>query len=327
MKRSLFVVFCLMLITPVFAQNAGSPVDQAQPQTTPATALDSQTNRVTLELKDLYIRAALEYLFRGSGYNYVVAASVPQNATVMSISLRGCSFELALKSLCKSVDPPLTYHKEGDLYVITGSPIINGDQGTETASSDTAPMTGRIPAMRVSDAIEKIGVGWSFKNQALADVQMPGVIFDACPKDLAVAITLASAGLKYPTDGSKVISSKGSVNLSEVYQWGSVLPGTVSIGAYKSAGGSWRYTVLSSGAPIIYLLESLFKTARIGYVCGKVTTTGQPVISAQLYDMEFDQVLGNILASVGYGYRRTGTPATYVVGPTPLRPVPAVSKK
>ncbi len=78
---------------------------------------DKKELPVTLELKDVPIRAALDSLFMGRGLNFVMDQSVL--GTVSSVSLRDVSFEQALKVLLKAVDPPLVYRKDGDVYLIS----------------------------------------------------------------------------------------------------------------------------------------------------------------------------------------------------------------
>ena len=78
---------------------------------------DVKNQRITLVLKDTPIRAALESLFRGTGLNYVVDQNVQGN--VSSVSLRDVSFDVALRMLLRSVDPPLVYRKDGDVYLVS----------------------------------------------------------------------------------------------------------------------------------------------------------------------------------------------------------------
>lgn len=103
MKRSILVGMAVMLIA--FCAFAASAQD------------DSGLNRITLELKDTPVQQALETLFRGTGLNYVVDTSVQGN--VSSVSLRDVSFDVALKMLLKSVDPPLVFRKDGDVYLVS----------------------------------------------------------------------------------------------------------------------------------------------------------------------------------------------------------------
>lgn len=89
---------------------------------------DIKTQRITLELKDTPISFALETLFRGTGLNYVLDQNVV--GVVKSVSLKDVPFDQALRALLKSVDPPLTYRKDGDVFIITvkqdPKPVMDG---------------------------------------------------------------------------------------------------------------------------------------------------------------------------------------------------------
>lgn len=96
---------------------------------------DKSQQKITLELKDTPIRSALDTLFKGRGLNYVIDPTVGGN--VGSLSLRDVPFDVALKMLLKSVDPPLVYRKEGDVYLISVK--------KEQVYTDVPPTTTDIP--------------------------------------------------------------------------------------------------------------------------------------------------------------------------------------
>ncbi|MBI2842340.1 MAG: hypothetical protein HYX78_02970 [Armatimonadetes bacterium] len=76
-----------------------------------------KNQKITLELMDTPIRSALESLFKGTGLNYVLDASVA--GMVRSVDLKDVPFDQALKILLKIADPPLVYRKDGDVYLIS----------------------------------------------------------------------------------------------------------------------------------------------------------------------------------------------------------------
>lgn len=144
MERSIKIIVAMMLIVLL----AGT-VALAQE--------DKKDQPITLELKDTPIRSALDSLFMGRGLNYVVDQSVMGN--VSSVSLRDVSFEQALKVLLKSVDPPLVYRKDGDVYLIT----VKKDQPVEATNPLGTPQDFNITDEPIKDEdvkIEKIALNF-----------------------------------------------------------------------------------------------------------------------------------------------------------------------
>jgi hypothetical protein len=198
----------------------------------------SKRDQVSLEFKLTSIKTALDTFLQGQGVNYVIDQSVDPKATISSLKLQNMPFEQALKVMLKSVDPPLTYNKEGDTYHISTQrntspedsnpsnkkpnvPIINNIAELvkpTSISEDLDQVTLRIPPMSIKEAIEKIETGWTFKDK-LGDTQMPGASFYRFPKDAAVSMLLISAGLVPPTNDSKLVTTKGKADLSSYIQW------------------------------------------------------------------------------------------------------------
>jgi hypothetical protein len=88
----------------------------------PATAQSPAPDagkKVTVNLKDIPLRAGIEALFAGTGYQYAVnpdVANVPVN-----LNLRDVGLQSALRLLVRQaaiVQPGLTFNKDGDVFVI-----------------------------------------------------------------------------------------------------------------------------------------------------------------------------------------------------------------
>jgi len=75
--------------------------------------------KVTLNLKDIPLRAGIEALFAGTGYQYSVnpdVANVPVNLNIRDVGLQA-----ALRLLMRQAaiaQPGLTFSKEGDIFVV-----------------------------------------------------------------------------------------------------------------------------------------------------------------------------------------------------------------
>lgn len=94
---------------------------------------------ISLDLKDVDLRTAIESLFRNTGRNFAIDADVA--GVVPSVSFNNVSFDQALKSLTKSAG--LVYRVDGSIYVISKKPAASGIATTpivETPVIDT-PVT------------------------------------------------------------------------------------------------------------------------------------------------------------------------------------------
>jgi hypothetical protein len=86
---------------------------QAAPAAAPAAA--SQPAPITLSLRDLPLRTALEALFNGTGLQHAVEPAVPNYP--ITLDIRDVPFSTALRTLLR-LSPGVTYRKERDIYVI-----------------------------------------------------------------------------------------------------------------------------------------------------------------------------------------------------------------
>ena len=85
---------------------------------TETAAVEVAEDRVTLDLKDVSVRAAIEALFRNSGKNFAIDGNV--SGTISVLSFRDVPFKTALRNLTKSNG--LVHRQDGKLYVISKRP-------------------------------------------------------------------------------------------------------------------------------------------------------------------------------------------------------------
>src|SRR5713226_7644314 len=93
---------------------------QAQNQTAPPAAsatgaARAEPAKVTLSLRDVPLRTALQTLFEGSGLQHAVEPAVPNYP--ITLDIRDVAFNTALRTLLR-LAPQVTYRKEGDIFVI-----------------------------------------------------------------------------------------------------------------------------------------------------------------------------------------------------------------
>jgi hypothetical protein len=70
---------------------------------------------VTLSLRDVPLRTALQMLFQGSGLQHAVEPAVPNYP--ITLDIRDIPFPTALRTLLR-LAPQVTYRKEGDVYIV-----------------------------------------------------------------------------------------------------------------------------------------------------------------------------------------------------------------
>ena len=84
-----------------------------------ATEIRAETQeRVTLDLKDVSVRSAIEALFRNSGKDFAVDGDV--SGTISVLSFKDVPFKTALRNLTRSNG--LVHREDGGLYVISKRP-------------------------------------------------------------------------------------------------------------------------------------------------------------------------------------------------------------
>ena len=92
MKKLVALLVCLVVCSPVFAQN------------------------ISVDLKDAPVRTTLEMMFKQAGIkNYVIENSV---AGFITMKLEDQPFENSLKLVMRAATVPLTYTKENDVWIV-----------------------------------------------------------------------------------------------------------------------------------------------------------------------------------------------------------------
>ena len=87
---------------------------------------------VSLELKDIDVKSAIESLFRNTGKNFAIEPDVV--GTIPSMSIKDVRFDIALKSLTKTAN--LVYRIDNDIYLISKRPVLAPQTAVENAAVD-----------------------------------------------------------------------------------------------------------------------------------------------------------------------------------------------
>jgi hypothetical protein len=132
---------------------------------TPVFAQQATERQVTVNLRDLPLRAAIDALFAGTGYQYSVNPDV-QNVPV-NLNVRDLGLQPALRLLLRQAavaQPGLTVSKEGDLFVVKVRREAPAGTAVEEAppefSSDSAEFTWeKIPVQFNNVAVFVLAFG------------------------------------------------------------------------------------------------------------------------------------------------------------------------
>jgi type II secretory pathway component HofQ len=101
-----------------------------------ANAAPVAARRVTLHLKEVPLRQALEQLFEGTGLQFAIAPDVPNPP--ITIELRDEEFATALRQIVR-LSAVATYRKEGSIYIIG----VRSPEATEPEQK--IPLLGELP--------------------------------------------------------------------------------------------------------------------------------------------------------------------------------------
>jgi hypothetical protein len=84
---------------------------------------DPRNTKVTLELTNTPVRAAIQALFRFVPFNYTIGTNVDG---IISVSLKDVPFEVALRSITRINEPKLVFRRaEGNVYEIDVKPEVD----------------------------------------------------------------------------------------------------------------------------------------------------------------------------------------------------------
>ncbi len=126
MTRCLAILTATLLIGLLACAVACAAVDNSAP--------------VTLDLKDVEVKSAIDALFRGRpGMNFSVSQDV--SGIIPSLSISNVSFDSALKSLLKTAG--LVYRIENGVYMISKKP----DAATYAPAADPGAAAAAVPGM------------------------------------------------------------------------------------------------------------------------------------------------------------------------------------
>jgi hypothetical protein len=106
---------------------------------------------VSLDLKDVEVKSAIDALFRGRGKNFSVSQDV--SGIIPSLSISNVPFDSALKSLLKTAG--LVYRIESSVYMISKKP----DANPYAAAADTsaaAAATSTDPTIDTTTTVESV---------------------------------------------------------------------------------------------------------------------------------------------------------------------------
>src|SRR5947209_11190855 len=121
-RKALAAVVVPLLLTP-----AAVPAPaRAAPANAPVAA-GTAPPPVTLSLRDVPLRTALQTLFEGSGLQHAVEPAVPNYP--ITLDVRDVPFSTALRTLLR-LAPGVTYRKEGDIYIVGMRPAQVETQNT-----------------------------------------------------------------------------------------------------------------------------------------------------------------------------------------------------
>jgi type II secretory pathway component GspD/PulD (secretin) len=136
--------------------------------------------KVTVNLKDIPLRAAIDALFAGTGYQYSVNPDV-QNVPV-NLNIRDVGLQAALRLLVRqaaTAQPGLTFSKDGDIFVVkirreTTTPVATEEAPPEYTDEESEFTWEKIPIQFNNAAVFVLAFGGTMLPTE-ADVLMGGM--------------------------------------------------------------------------------------------------------------------------------------------------------
>jgi hypothetical protein len=131
----------------------------------PAFAQEAE-KKVTLNLKDVPLRSAIDALFQGTGLQYSVDPNVPN--VPVTLNIRDVGLQPALRILIRQAAvavPGLTVSREGDIYVVkirqavTAPPPVAEDAPPEFGDQQTDVTWEKIPVQFNNVAVFVLAFG------------------------------------------------------------------------------------------------------------------------------------------------------------------------
>ena len=125
---------------------------RAQPAAPAPAAAPAQLPDISLDLRDAPVRQALEQVFSTARVDYSIDNNV---AGFVTLKVTGIPFDQALRLMLRSANPPLTYAREGGVFIVrprvtaaTGpidAGLATGGLGAEPAGAGPGAGPGGIP--------------------------------------------------------------------------------------------------------------------------------------------------------------------------------------
>lgn len=130
---------------------------------------DTETaeSRITLDIKDVAVKSAIETLFLNTGKNYSIDQSV--QGTISALSFKDVTFDSALKTLCKTNS--LVYRVDGGVYIITKRTDYSPDIRPASIASSPAsiePGSGSDTTKASEMIIDRIPLYYSSASEILS---------------------------------------------------------------------------------------------------------------------------------------------------------------
>lgn len=298
MKTTTATIICLFLLATSWAQ-CQQPVQIMAAQ---------DIKRVTLELKDTPLKAAIEQVLQLSAAKYRMDPALdkaPYNRILVSVRLENVPFTDALTSLLQTHGLTLKIEDSvGVIYPVVTDMNVPRPVMVAATMPNLDLVTMYIPRMTIAEALAylyrdaRIPVSWTFQNWLGAAI-MPGANFYQFPRDEASDVLLAAAGLLPPTGPDGLVKSRGTVNLSKVISYvplGSYFvgysmprpigfPPAVAVAAYQTANSPQPLLiVLANQEQTIVVLDRVLATSGVNYIMGNTGGQLVPMAPAQQSD-------------------------------------------
>ncbi len=194
----------------------GVTVLAAAPRMVRAQAPATPPN-VTLNMRDVPLRTALEQIFQAAKVDYSIAPDVTGS---VNLKVTDVPFESALKLMLRSANPPATYSREGGLYLV---------------KLRAAPVTDPVPALMPEPEAARSAIMYDRIELTYAD-----------PVDLAKLLNITMIPI-FTRFGLNVPGSTGIIKRGAGVP-GAGAPGVGALGAgSRGAGGVNGGTVVGSG--------------------------------------------------------------------------------
>lgn len=263
------------------------------PQTAWAQESSATLPNVTLNVKDKPIRDVLVQLFSGPKLDFAIDPAVKGTVTM---SLKNIPFENALKMILRQATTPVTYVKEGGVFIVKpGTPPA-------TPPTVTAPkVTLAVKEVSLQTALEVL-----FRNAKMDYSIDPAVQEHLLLKRESITISANDALFE---DALKMVLRFSSTPITFTkekdgyrIQLGSLPGEPEKITPTVPQVAPFNVTLDLKDTPLRAALEQLFRMVKVDY---SIDPSVQGYVNLKVTDMPFENALKLIL-------RSSSTPLTYL---------------